>query len=456
MALSVPYTATTGIVHLGVGNFHRAHQAVFTDAVLRTGDTQWGICGVSLRSDLDSELFSALDAQGRCYSVLERGASEQLRTVGCHTQLLLADVDSQRETVVAALADAAVRVITLTVTEKGYCLGTDGEPDWALPGLSADLAVLQRGEAGVQTAPGLLVAGLAARRKAGAGPVAVLSCDNLAENGARTKKVVMALAQTADADLAAWIAAEVAFPSSMVDRITPRTSPEVRARVAELGVPGDACPIGCEEYLLWVIEDNFPRGRPAWETVAPSLGGQCWVVPDVVPYELMKLRVLNGAHQAVCYPSILLGYTYVHEALLDERVARFLRAYMAAAATTVPPVEGVDVAEWAAATFARFENPAIADTHFRLAEDATNRLEVAVVPLGAMPAVTSVLACWIKYCTQEQDAKGVAIKRAPDARQPAQDAGVAARLAALGCAPGLAEEVAALAEQSVEELLARV
>eukprot|EP00929_Paragymnodinium_shiwhaense_P065058 TRINITY_DN32654_c0_g1_i1.p1 TRINITY_DN32654_c0_g1~~TRINITY_DN32654_c0_g1_i1.p1 ORF type:complete len:501 (+),score=113.22 TRINITY_DN32654_c0_g1_i1:60-1505(+) len=421
--------ASNGIVHLGVGNFHRAHQAVFTDALLRRGgeeNTQWGVCGVGLRAP-DAPLFKALLDQGCKYTVWERGTGvDRVRQVECHKALLLCP--NEPDKVMEAMTSEVTKVITLTVTEKGYCLTPAGTLDLELPAVQSDLGAIKDGTAAagkavLQTAPGLIVAALSARSAGHGKGLTVLSCDNLQENGHRVREAVLSLAKAVSETLSSWIQENVSFPNSMVDRITPAPTPESIKNLKEAHGIDDVCSLVCEDFLLWVVEDDFKCGRPKWEEVAAELQGQCLIVKDVVPYELMKLRVLNGGHQAVAYVGLMMGYRFVHEALEDPAVRGYLLAYMTAAARTLLPVPGVDVAEWSQQTLRRFQNSAVKDTLLRLAEDSVNRIEVAVMPQlepsaaeGGVEAISVLLAAWAKYVCRGEDEKGATFTRLPDAR----------------------------------------
>jgi len=242
---------------------------------------------------------------------------------------------------------------------------------------------------------------------------AVLSCDNVQENGCKAKGAVLQMAEAVDEKVAAWIKENVTFPNSMVDRITPATTDEVRAELTAKHGIVDGWPVVSESFLLWVVEDKFPQGRPSWEK---SKNGQCLFVEDVVPYELMKLRLLNAVHQALSYPASLLGHELVHDAMADTRVSEFLKTYMAAAGKTVPPVKGLAKNKWCQTVIERFSNPAIRDTIFRLNEDATNRIAVALAPCLAadavgpnkslsdadMFAVLLPVACWLRCLLKDE------------------------------------------------------
>jgi fructuronate reductase len=299
-----PGAVRVGIVHLGIGAFHRAHQAVYVDDRLGAGETGWGICGVSLRSP---ETADALGPQDGLYAVCVRsGAGEQLRVVGSVRRILVAPRDPGA--LLDAMTDPAVRIASLTVTEKGYCHDPatgDLRPDH--PEIMADLVEPEQ----PRSAPGVLVEALRRQRRTGARPFTVLCCDNLPENGRTVGRVLAQLAALRDPDLGRWVENEVAFPSTMVDRIVPATADADRAAVAaRLGVR-DAWPVMTEPFTQWVIEDSFGAGRPRLEDAGAEL------VADVAPYELMKLRLLNASHSTLAYLGYLAGYETVSDVMTD-------------------------------------------------------------------------------------------------------------------------------------------
>ncbi len=276
---------SVGTVHVGLGAFHRAHQAVYTDDRLAAGEAAWGICGLSLHS---SAIRQALQPQDGLYTVLERGPEgDRLRVIGAVLEALT--VPDMPDAALARLTNPRKRIISLKVTEKGYCRdAATGTLDEAHPDIVQDL----RGERFPRSVPGLLVETLRQRREAGAPPCSVLACDNLPSNGAAVARIVGRYAALRDADLAAYIAGEITFPSTMVDRIVPATQDDDRATVEAYGYH-DAWPVITEPFTQWVIEDRFAAGRPRWEEAGALM------VDDVHPFELMKLRALNGAHSAL-------------------------------------------------------------------------------------------------------------------------------------------------------------
>jgi fructuronate reductase len=352
----------TGIVHIGLGAFHRAHQAVYTDDSLNRTPGPWGICGVSLRSP---DTRDALAPQDCLYTVAVRDASgDHLRVVGSITETLVAPEDPAA--VLDRLTRPATRIVTITVTEKGYCHEpATGALNREHPGIRHDLE--HPGQP--QTLAGFLVEALDRRRKAGTAPFTVLSCDNLPDNGHVTAGILRQFATLRDPALGQWIADNVACPSSMVDRIVPATTDEDRETVAKaLGVT-DAWPVMTEPFSQWVIEDNFPAGRPAWEQEGAEL------VADVRPYELMKLRLLNGSHSCIAYLGYLAGHQTVSDAMADPVFVGFVKALMDEEVTPtldVPP--GADLTRYKAALLERFANPALKHRTWQIAMDGSQKL----------------------------------------------------------------------------------
>lgn len=406
MMHKLPAAAPAGqvsIVHLGLGAFHRAHQAVYLERYRqRTGDGTWGLSSANLRSNVT--LVDALrDARHR-YCVAEYADSEDvtLREVAVIEETLFsgrAAGDPQGrdlEALLACLADEQVRIVTLTVTEKGYFLspsqGTLLRDD---PQIAADI---QRPQAPA-TAPGILVEALARRRAAGRKPFTVLCCDNMPDNGKRTRSAVTQLAACRDQGLAAWIESEVAFPSSMVDRIVPAMTAAHFERLAALGV-ADPNAVVCEAFSQWVIEDHFPTGRPAWEADGVEM------VADVTPFEAMKLRMLNGSHSLLAYLGTLAGIETVHQAMTQPAIIALLRRYMLSeAAPTLNMPFGTDLAAYSEQLLARFSNDSLCHRLEQIAMDGSQKLpqrwlQGALTGLDAdleLPCTALGLAGWIRY-----------------------------------------------------------
>jgi len=353
--------ARTGVVHLGIGAFHRAHQAVVFDDALKSGDLRWGVLGASLRSP---GVRDQLNPQDGLYTLVVRdGEREDLRVIGACRGVMVGPEDPAA--LVAAMADADVHIVTLTVTEKGYRLDpASGELLVEDPDVAADIADIER----PRTAPGFIVAALRARRAAGLGPFTVISCDNLPHNGRRIRAGVLAMARAVDPSLAEWIAAEGAFPQTMIDRIVPATTAEDVVRLtARLGVE-DQGMVKAEPFTQWVIEDCFAGERPDFVALDVQL------TDAVEPWEDAKLRLLNGAHSAVAYLGALSGHEHVHEAVAVPAFRAYVEALWDEAQTTLNPPPGLDVAAYRAELMARFSNSALMHRTRQIAMDGSQKL----------------------------------------------------------------------------------
>jgi fructuronate reductase len=351
-----------GIVHLGVGAFHRAHQAAYVDDRLAAGETDWAICGASLRSP---DTADALRSQDGLYTLSTLSAAgETLRVVGSLRRLLVAPLDPQA--LIAAMSDPAVRIVTLTVTEKGYCHDpASSRLDEDHPDIRHDLA----NPSAPVSAPGFLVEALARRRAEGVAPFTVVACDNLPSNGATARNVLMRMASLRDAGFGAWVAGAVAFPSTMVDRIVPATTDEDRARIAARLSVEDAWPVVTEPFSQWVIEDRFPTGRPRFEDSGATL------VQDVAPFELAKLRLLNGSHSTLAYLGYLAGYETVSDVMADESFARLVAELMEKeSAPTLEACKTGDLGAYMRELLARFRNPALRHRTWQIAMDGSQKL----------------------------------------------------------------------------------
>jgi fructuronate reductase len=395
-----PAATRIGIVHIGPGAFHRAHQAVYVDDLLAR-HPDWGICGVSLHS---TRVRDALRPQDGLYALALLGEQPGLRVIGALRELLAAREEQAK--VLARLADPAVRLVTLTITEKGYCLAGE-DLDLAHPDIFHDLAT----PAAPRSAIGYLAAGLQARRARGLQPWTVLSCDNLAGNGLRLRRAVLQFAGRIDPDLARWIDGEVAFPCSMVDSITPATDDGLRERVAtQLGCH-DAWPVQRETYTQWVIEDRFCNERPPFELAGATLGR------DVAGYDRAKLRLLNGAHSTLAYLGALLGLETVGEAMHSAPLARFVEQLMRESiAPSIALPAGLDVDTYIREILARFRNPAIQHRLLQIAWDGSQKLPVRLLGTigealaqgrGIGPLCLSV-AGWMQFVRRQARA-GVAL-----------------------------------------------
>ncbi len=414
-SLSIPVPSydrsqvTVGIVHFGVGGFHRAHQAMYVDQLMEQGKAlDWGICGVGVMP-FDLKMKEAMHSQDCLYTLVEKASdgSWTPRIIGSIVQYLYAPDDP--EAVIEKMADPATRIVSLTITEGGYNFSpVTGEFDDTNPAVKADLAP----GAVPATTFGLITEALVRRRTRGIKPFTVMSCDNIQGNGHMAQQVFTAFARLRDPELGDWVAGNVQFPNSMVDRITPVTTDEDRAQISERFGVEDAWPVVCEPFTQWVLEDKFTVGRPPFEDVGVQ------VVPDVVPYELMKLRLLNASHQALCYFGYLAGYRLVHEVAQDPLFANFLLDYMNREATpTLAPVPGIDLDAYKLQLIERFSNAAVRDTVARLCARSSERIPSWLVPvirenLAAGRDVrlsAAVVASWARYA-EGVDEQGEPIK----------------------------------------------
>jgi fructuronate reductase len=391
---------TPGIVHIGLGAFCRAHLATYTDDVLATGDRSWGIVGVD---PLSPAIRDALKPQDCLYTLLVREENrDRLRVVGSFLDAL-ATAD-QLDEVLALLAKPDIRIVTLTVTEKGYCQdAATGSLDEAHPLIRADLA----DPANPRSVPGLLAETIRRRRAAGVPPFTVLVCDNLAQNGVKVRGIVVRYAELRDPELAAYIAGQVSFPCTMVDRITPATQDADRTTVEVATGCDDAWPVVSEPFKQWVIEDRFPLGRPAWEKAGAIL------VEDVHPFELMKLRCLNGAHSLLAYLSVIAGIETIADAMADPQMPAVMhRLWASDLIPTLPPVPGTDIPGYTAALEARFRNPGIRHRTIQISSDGSQKLPPRLLEparelfdAGKAPAVIPLaVAAWMRFLLEKDEA----------------------------------------------------
>ncbi|QHF50711.1 mannitol dehydrogenase family protein [Pseudomonas sp. S49] len=361
-----------GIAHIGVGGFHRAHQAYYTDALMNTGEAlDWAICGVGLRTE-DRRARDDLKEQDYLFTLFELGDSDdtEVRVIGAIRDMLLAEDGAQA--LIDKLADPQIRIVSLTITEGGYCIDdSNGEFMAHLPQIQHDLAHPDD----PKTVFGFLCAALEKRRAAGIPAFTVMSCDNLPHNGAVTRKALLAFATLRNSNLCSWIDANVSFPNAMVDRITPMTSTAHRLQLADKHGVDDAWPVVCEPFVQWVLEDKFGNGRPAWEKVGVQFTN------DVSPYEEMKIKLLNGSHLALTYLGFLKGYRFVHETMNDPLFVRYMRAYMDLDVTPqLAPVPGIDLTDYKNTLVARFSNQAIADQLERVCSDGSSKFPKFTIP----------------------------------------------------------------------------
>jgi len=388
---------TTGIVHISVGNFHRSHQAMYIDALMNSGAAMdWGICGIGLQPS-NTRMRDVMAAQDGLYTlVLRHGdGTWDARVIGSIVEFLFAADDPGAA--IEKMAAPTTRIVSLTITEGGYNLdAVTGEFNSSAAAVAADL---QPG-AIPGTVFGLVTEALARRRERGIPAFTILSCDNVQGNGHVSQRAFTAFARLRDPELADWITRHVRFPNGMVDRITPQTTEADRAELSCRFGLDDQWPVLCEPFTQWVLEENFADGRPPLQDVGVQ------IVSDVEPYELMKLRLLNASHQALCYPAYLAGYRLVHDVTADPLFARFLLDYMRQEAIpTLRPVPGIDLKRYARQLIERFSNPEVGDTVARLCANASDRIPKFLFPvirhqLAAGQPVTrsaAVVASWARY-----------------------------------------------------------
>jgi fructuronate reductase len=399
----------TGIVHLGLGAFHRAHQAVYTDDVLQSGDLRWGIVGASLRA---ADTRDALQPQDWLYTVAEADQSgERLRVIGSLKDVVVAPENPAA--LIAAMCQPSVKIISMTVTEKGYCHDpATGELNEAHPDIQHDLA----NPANPRSAPGFIARAIELRRKNNLAPFTVLCCDNLPSNGHTVHKVVSRLGQMQSAELGTYIQNEIAFPSTMVDRIVPATTDQDRTRIAAALSAQDNWPVMTEAFTQWVVEDRFPSGRPDWAAT---------FVSDVGPFETMKLRLLNGSHSCIAYLGYLAGHETVAAAMQDADLAHFVRRLMdEEAAPTLKVPGGTDVEGYKAALINRFHNPALHHRTWQIAMDGSQKLPQRLLGTArdrlksgaSIDCIALGVAAWMRY-VMGTDEKGQSI----DVRDPLRD-----------------------------------
>lgn len=359
-----PATLKTGIVHLGIGAFHRAHQAVFTEDAINTKGGNWGIVGASLQRP---DVPDALAAQDCLYTVESLGNAARYRVMGVVRAALFAPRD--RSALLAALAAPTTHAVTLTLSEKGYCLNADGALDLTHPDIAADLVAPDA----PRSAIGWLALALDQRRRNGAGPLTILSCDNLQSNGEKLAHAVRAFGKHAWPNLAPWLDANTAFPLTLVDCIVPASDAAHRARVtAALGVADDAS-VQREDFAQWVIQNHFAGPLPAWGAVGAE------IVDDIAGYQRLKLHVLNTAHSALAYLGLPRGHTFVRQAIADPELTAFLDALMAD--DVMPALAPLDVATYWRTVKTRFENPMIDHRLAQIAEDGSLKLPQRLFPM---------------------------------------------------------------------------
>ncbi len=418
-----PSRLGTGIVHLGVGAFHRAHQAVYTDDALAAKGGDWRIVGVSLRS---AAIADALNPQNGLYTLIQRSeAGTETRIIGSIARVIAATREPAR--VIEAMTDPTCRIVSLTVTEKAYGIDRgSGGIDAAHPAIVEDLGTPQEPKGVI----GLLVETLRLRRARGVPAFTVLCCDNLPSNGTLLRAGVLDFAGRIDPALAHWIEADVAFPSTMVDRITPAPTDGTRSEASTLICCEDHAAVEAEAFSQWVVEEKFPTGRPSWEA------GGALFVDNVAPYEQMKLRMLNGAHSMLAYAGFLSGHAYVRDVMADDALTALVERHMRAAAQTLEPLSGIDFADYAQSLLTRFRNPAIAHETYQIAMDGTEKLPQRILE----PAVHALehgrdcrpfafaVAAWMRYgLGRRDDGEVYALRDPPEAEISANIRNVDAR-----------------------------
>lgn len=399
-----------GILHIGVGNFHRAHEEYYTNLLLENPDQQnWGICGAMLLPS-DEHLYHALKNQANEYTltVCGRDGKDEAYRIGSLIELIWGIENP--EAVIAKIADKNIRIITLTITEGGYNIEkATGEFMLEDELIKHDLQNPQT----PKTTFGFIAEGLRRRKAAGNGAVTILSCDNLQHNGNTARKAFTSFIEAQDKELAAWMSENVTFPNSMVDRITPATRPEDVARLNAKNGTSDAAPVYCEDFIQWVIEDNFVAGRPAWEKVGVEF------TDDVTAYENMKLSLLNASHTLLSYPSFLSGYRKVDDAMHDERIAKFVRTFMDVDITPYVPAPGnTDLELYKQTLIERFGNRSVSDQVARLCFDGISKFPVYIMPNlikmirdhADLTRLAYLFAAYRHYLKYKTDDNGVAFE----------------------------------------------
>lgn len=398
------------IVHFGFGAFHRAHQALLTDRVLNATGGDWGLCEISLFSG--DVLMNQLRQQDHLYTVLEKGADgNQAIVVGAVHECLNAKLDSLAA-IIEKFCEPQVAIVSLTITEKGYCIDpATGQLDVTQPRILHDL----ENPTIPHSAPGILVEALARRRERGLSPFTVLSCDNIPDNGRVVKNAVLGMAAKRSPALAQWIAEHASFPGTMVDRIVPAATPESLAEIAHyLGVE-DPCAVSCEPFIQWVVEDHFVAGRPAWEIAGVQM------VKDVLPWEQMKLRMLNGSHSFLAYLGYLAGYEHISDCMQNDDFRRAARRLMLQEQAPTLAIEGVDLTDYADSLIARFSNPALKHRTWQIAMDGSQKLPQRMLESIRLhlqhgsdwPLLALGVAGWMRYVSGVDDRGGAIDVRDP-------------------------------------------
>lgn len=399
-----------GILHFGVGNFHRAHQAYYTNMLLADPDQKnWGICGAMIL-EKDENVFRGLKKQEGCYglTVCGRSGNDEYHRVGSLVELLWGIENAAA--IIEKVASPGTKIISLTITEGGYNLDKKTrEFDFSNEDILYDLALPEK----PRTVFGYVAAGLRKRMAANMGPLTILSCDNLPHNGEVCRNSFLSFLEKVDTRLCNWAKDNISFPNSMVDRITPATLPDDIPKLHAMNGDEDLVPVYCEDFVQWVIEDDFPAGRPAWERVGVEF------TDDVSKYESMKLGFVNSTHQMLSFPAFLAGYRKVDEAVEDKRIAAFLRKYMDIDVTPyLSPPPNTDLEVYKTTFIERLKNMAVSDQLSRLCFDGANKIPVYMKPRiaailktdGDMKRIAFFVAVYRLYLRRGEDERGVSYK----------------------------------------------
>jgi len=406
-SVSVPDYARSGIspgiVHVGVGNFHRAHEAYYTDQLLNRGEIEWGICGVCLLEN-DLKMYQTLVSQDGLYALVikEADGSRRVRVIGSIVEYLYAPSDPSA--VIAKMADPSIRIISLTITEGGYNYDpSTGKFNFKNPDIQWDLRHPSR----PRTIFGYLTAAFRLRQQNGVPGLTVLSCDNIQQNGSVCRNMLRTYMGESMPELRDWAAEQVSFPNSMVDRITPVTTTRDVEELRDRFHLEDSWPVSCEPFIQWVIEDHFSRGRPPWEKAGVQF------TEDVEPYEKMKIRLLNAGHSLMGFTGTLMGYSTIYEAVGDDLIRRFLQGFMDQEVTPVlGPVEGIDLTSYKETLIQRFANPHMEDRLSRICSESSSKIPKFLIPTieeqleqgGQVKYSALIIAAWCR--TLEQTGTG--------------------------------------------------
>ncbi|NKI31739.1 mannitol dehydrogenase family protein [Croceivirga thetidis] len=403
-------TLKTGIVHIGVGGFHRSHQAFYLHRLIQENtESDWGICGVGLR-EADRNMFNVLNRQDGLYTLITQhpnGTTEN-EIIGSISEYLLA-VDTPQE-VIEKMAHPNTKIVSLTITEGGYNFNaTTGEFNFENPDVRHELAHPEE----PKTVYGYLTSALRKRRSNSLPPFTIMSCDNIQHNGTIARKMLLAFAKKQDSELADWIEKEVAFPNSMVDRITPVTTQEVISDLKDVHNLEDQWPVVCEPFIQWVVEDNFSNGRPPLEKVGVQF------VSDVTPYEKMKIRLLNAGHSVLGIPGAIHGHLTINDCINDKVFAVFMRHFMDEEVTPIlGEIEGIDIEKYKDTLTERFSNPNIKDGVSRICSESSAKLPKFLIPTieenlktrGQIKCATFILAAWCYYSDMGKNENGLSLE----------------------------------------------